>query len=274
LVRGAEAGTLAAYPTAKGSGSVTAFSQADGFIAVPQHADSVPAGTPVEVQLIGRARLADLVVIGSHCTGLDLLLDRLCAEGISVKALNVGSTGGLAAAARDECDVAPIHLMDAETGRYNDPFLDETLALVRGYRRRQGIVYRSGDPRFAGRGLDQAIADLRQAEDCLMVNRNAGSGTRILTDRLLGGARPPGYWVQPKSHNAVAVAVVQGRADWGIAIETVARQYGLGFIPAQDEHYDFAVPKARLERSAVRRFRALLGDSAIRAALAELGFRF
>jgi putative molybdopterin biosynthesis protein len=272
LVRGA-GGSIAAYPTAKGSGAVTAFSQADGFITVPQHVESMPSGTPVEVQLIGRARLADLVVIGSHCVGLDLLIDRLCAEGTSVKALNVGSTGGLAAAGRGECDLAPIHLMDPASGRYNEPFLSEGLALLPGYRRRQGIVYRSDDRRFAGGGLGEAIAAVGEAKDCLMVNRNAGSGTRILIDRLLGGAQPPGYWMQPKSHNAVAAMVAQGRADWGVAIETVARLYGLGFIPAQDEHYDFAVPKARLERPAVRRFRALLAEPAIRQALAELGFR-
>jgi putative molybdopterin biosynthesis protein len=273
LVRGAEGDALAAYPTAKGSGAVTAFSQADGFIVLPQYAENVPAGTPVEVQLIGRAHLADLVVIGSHCIGLDFLIDRLHAEGISVKALNVGSTGGLAAAKRGECDIAPIHLMDPESGRYNEPFLTEALELLPGYRRLQGIVYRKGDPRFEGRALDEAIATLREVPDCLMVNRNAGSGTRILTDRLLGGAQPPGYWAQPKSHNAVAVAVAQTRADWGIAIETVARQYGLGFIPAQDEHYDFAVPKSRIERPAVRRFQAMLAEPEICEALAAIGFR-
>ena len=106
-----------------------------------------------------------------------------------------------------------------------------------------------------------------------MVNRNAGSGTRILTDRLLNGARPAGYWSQPKSHNAVAVAVAQSRADWGMAIETVARQYGLGFIPAQDEHYDFAMPRARLDRPAVQHFLAVLADRAVRAELSALGFR-
>jgi putative molybdopterin biosynthesis protein len=273
LVRGAEGRALAAYPTAKGSGAVTAFSQADGFIVLPQYAESVPAGTPVEVQLIGRAHLADLVVIGSHCIGLDVLIDRLHAEGISVKALNVGSTGGLAAAKRGECDIAPIHLMDPESGRYNEPFLTEALELLPGYRRLQGIVHRKGDLRFEGRALDEAIAALREAPDCLMVNRNAGSGTRILTDRLLAGAQPPGYWAQPKSHNAVAVAVAQNRADWGIAIETVARQYGLGFIPAQDEHYDFAVPKSRIERPAVCRFRALLAEPEVCKALVALGFR-
>src|SRR5215469_7446511 len=90
LVRGDCEGPLAAYPNSKGSGAVTAFSQADGFIAIGQHAESVAAGTPVEVQLIGRAQLADLVVIGSHCVGLDVLIGRLQSEGISVKSLNVG----------------------------------------------------------------------------------------------------------------------------------------------------------------------------------------
>src|SRR5262249_28369347 len=109
--------------------------------------------------------------------------------------------------------------------------------------------------------------------ECLMVNRNSGSGTRILTDRLLEGAKPAGYWSQPKSHNAVGIAVAQSRADWGIAIETIARQYGLGFIPAQDEHYDFIVPKARLARPAVQRFFGALEAPATRDALTALGFR-
>src|SRR6516164_52095 len=196
LVRGADGSSLAAYPAGKGSGAVTAFSQADGFITIEQHAESVAAGTPVEVKLIGEAHLADLVVIGSHCVGLDVLISRLQSEGISVKALNVGSTGGLAAAKRGECDVAAIHLMDPETGEYNRSFLTTALELVSGYRRLQGIVYRKGDPHFEGRSLEQAITVALTAPDCLMVNRNAGSGTRILIDRLLNGARPAGY---PKS---------------------------------------------------------------------------
>jgi putative molybdopterin biosynthesis protein len=272
LTRGAEDGALAAYPNAKGSGAVTAFSQADGFIAIGQHVESVSAGAPVEVQLIGRAHLADLVIIGSHCVGLDVLIGRLQAEAISVKALNVGSMGGLAAAKRGECDIAAIHLMDPESGEYNRPFLTPALDLMPGYRRLQGIVYRTGDPRFEGRSVEDAITAAISTPECLMVNRNAGSGTRILTDRLLKGVTPSGYWSQPKSHNAVAVAVAQNRADWGMAIESVARQYGLGFIPVQHEHYDFVVPKAKLQRLPVRRFRALLDDPSVREALAGLGF--
>jgi putative molybdopterin biosynthesis protein len=200
------------------------------------------------------------------------LIDRLQAENIWVKSLNVGSTGGLAAAKRGECDVATMHLMDPDSGEYNRPFLTPALELIPGYRRLQGIVYRKGDGRFECHSAEDVIAMATTAANCLMVNRNAGSGTRILTDRLLKGAKPSGYWSQPKSHNAVAVAVAQNRADWGIAIESVARQYGLGFIPVQDEHYDFVVPKMRLDRAPVQRFRALLDGTSVREALALLGF--
>jgi len=76
---------------------------------------------------------------------------------------------------------------------------------------------------------------------CIMVNRNQGAGTRILIDRLLGEARPDGYWNQPRSHNAVAAAIAQARADWGVTIAPVAQASGLGFIPLAEEHYDFAL---------------------------------
>lgn len=266
---------LAAYPTAKGSGSVTAFSQADGFIAVPAQTETVPAGSPVTVQQIGRrTRPPDLVLIGSHCLGLDMLIDRLAEEGLAVKALNVGSSGGAAAARRGECDLAGVHLLDPATGLYNRHLLAAGgLELVTGYRRLQGFVHRPGDPRFAGTAdAELALAAALADPDCLMVSRNAGSGTRILIDRLLDGRQPPGYWAQAKSHNAVAVAVAQGRADWGVAIEPAAHAYSLAFLPLQPEHYDFLVPAARLQRQPVRRFIELLAEPAVRATLAAMGF--
>jgi putative molybdopterin biosynthesis protein len=106
-----------------------------------------------------------------------------------------------------------------------------------------------------------------------MVNRNAGSGTRVLIDRWLAGAKPPGYAVQPRNHNAVAAAIVQERADWGMTLDTIARRAGLGFIPVQHEHYDFVVPHTRRDRSAVGAFRARLADPAVREALARLGMK-
>jgi putative molybdopterin biosynthesis protein len=106
-----------------------------------------------------------------------------------------------------------------------------------------------------------------------MVNRNVGSGTRVLMDSLLDGARPPGYANQPKSHNAVAAAIGQGRADWGLAIEPVAKLYGLGFLPVSPEHYDFLVADARRNRPAVQAFIDALRDDVTRERIRELGMQ-
>jgi putative molybdopterin biosynthesis protein len=264
---------LAAYPMGKGSGSVTTFSNADGFITIDQHTEMLDSDSTVSVQLLGRdVEPADLVIIGSHCVGLDLLIGKLVQQGVRTKALYVGSMGGVAAARRGECDIAGVHLLDPATGDYNRHLLTEGLSLLRGYGRMQGLVYRNGDARFEGCTLEQALANALRDDNCVMVNRNAGSGTRILIDALLGKRRPPGYGVQTKSHNAVAAAVAQQRADWGLAIDTVARQYGLGFIALQEERYDFIVPTGRLERAPVRAFRALLEDGAVRERLREAGF--
>ena len=150
---------LAAYPMGQGSGSVTTFSRADGFATIDRHQEIVEAGTVVDVQLLGRdLQLADLVVIGSHCIGLDYLLGELQQRGVRSKFLAVGSTGGLDAARRGECDVAGVHLLDPTTGEYNRPFLTPALELVPGYGRLQGIVFRPGDPRFEGRTAAEAIA--------------------------------------------------------------------------------------------------------------------
>jgi putative molybdopterin biosynthesis protein len=113
-----------------------------------------------------------------------------------------------------------------------------------------------------------ALADA----DCHMVNRNQGSGTRMLVDGLLKGAEPAGYWNQPRSHNAVAAAVAQGRADWGVAISSVAEAYGLGFIPLTQEHFDFIIPKARRERPAVIAFLEACGSAGVQRAIAAMGF--
>ena len=212
------------------------------------------------------------MIIGSHCVGLDLLAGMLVRAGVRAKSLYVGSMGGVAAARRGECDVAGVHLLDPATGRYNVHLVSEELTLLPGYGRMQGFVFRSGDARFEDRSLEQAVTGALADAECVMVNRNPGSGTRVLIDKLLGKARPPGYGVQTKSHNAVAAAVAQSRADWGIAIDTVARQYGLGFIALQEERFDFIVPTARLDRPAVRSFQALLADHAVRDRLSAAGF--
>jgi putative molybdopterin biosynthesis protein len=265
---------LVAYPMGKGSGSVTAFSRADGFVIIPRQREYLEAGATVDVHLLGQGvQVADLVVIGSHCVGLDYLLGRLQDRGCRTKFLAVGSTGGLAAARRGECDLAGIHLLHPETDTYNRPYLTDDLRLLPGYGRLQGVVFRQGDPRFAERSAVDAVAVALADPDCVLVSRNRGSGTRVLIDRLLHGATPPGHLTEARSHNAVAAAVAQGRADWGVAIRTVAAEAGLGFLPLQEEQYDFVVPARRWDRPAVRAFRELLGQAETHQALAACGFR-
>lgn len=272
LVQGRDG--LMAYATGKGSGAITAFAQADGFIRIDAFADHLPAGAQVPVTLFTpQVRVPDLVVIGSHCTGLDLVVGKIARQGISVRSLAVGSLGGLAAAKRCECDLAPIHLFDPQTQVYNTPFLSEGIELVPGWRRIQGIVFRRGDARFEGRNAPEAVEAALADPECMMVNRNQGAGTRILIDQLLGQTRPDGYWNQPRSHNAVAAAVVQKRADWGVTIGPVARAAGLGFIPLTQEHFDFALVTDRKERVAVQAFLAALLSPDMQDALERVGFR-
>jgi putative molybdopterin biosynthesis protein len=268
-----ETGTsLVAYPMGQGSGSVTTFSRADGFATIGRHEEIVQAGTIVHVQLLGRElQLADLIVIGSHCIAFDYLLGELQQQGLRSKFLAVGSTGGLDAAKRGECDVAGVHLLDPKTNEYNRPFLTPALDLIPGYGRLQGIVFRPGDSRFEGRSAQDAIASAIEDPACVMVNRNQGSGTRVLIDRLLGGVKPAGYAVQPRNHNAVAAAVKQGRADWGMTLDTIARTASLGFLPVQAEQFDFIVPKSRANRPGVTAFKALLQQPATGKALQRLG---
>jgi putative molybdopterin biosynthesis protein len=265
---------LIAFPSPKGSGAVTAFSQADGFLEIDALAPALDAGTQARVTLIGNAaRVPDLVIAGSHCIALDVVLGTLAERGVTARTIAVGSLGGVAAARRGECDIAPLHLLDPATGIYNAHYESDALALVPGWRRMQGIVFRPGDARFEGRKAEEALAGALADPAALMVNRNAGSGTRLLIDQLLKEQRPAGYGNQPRSHNAVAAAIAQGRADWGVAIESVARIYGLGFLPLAPEHYDFLVVASRRAREPVQAFLAALADASTRERIQALGMR-
>jgi putative molybdopterin biosynthesis protein len=263
-----------AFPTGKGSGSVTSFSQADGFLEIDALAPALDAGTMAQVTLIGSAaRAPDLVIMGSHDVALDVVVGALAERGFAARTIAIGSLGGVAAAGRGECDIAPVHLIDPASGQYNVHLATSGLTLVPGWRRMQGIVFRPGDKRFEGRDALAALKDIVADASALMVNRNAGAGTRVLIDQLLAGARPPGYANQPKSHNAVAASIEQNRADWGIAIAPVAKLYGLGFLPVAPEHYDFLLVESRRDRPAVQAFLAALRDDATRARIIALGMQ-
>lgn len=267
LVRGAGEG-YSAYPLLTGSGAITTLAEADGFIEIPENVEMIAEGTCLDVTLLSETiKPADLTIIGSHCIGIDIILS-LAGEAspLYAKVINVGSSGGLAAVARGESDISGTHLIDEATGEYNIPFLRklgvaDKAYLVRGYDREQGFLVARGNPR----GIE-GIQDLLRG-GISFINRNPGSGTRVLLDLELAklaekkktslkalSQRIRGYEIEAKSHSAVAAAVALGRADVGLGIKTVAAHYGLDFIPLREEKYDFAIPRDRIQKPAVEGF--------------------
>jgi putative molybdopterin biosynthesis protein len=276
VVRGREG--LLAWPVGKGSGSITTYARSDGFIAIPGDREQIEAGEEVEVTPLAPGRPpADLAVVGSHCTGLEALL-RLLRErtGFTAKILAVGSTAGLDAARRGACDLAGVHLLDEASGTYNEPFVrgDASVGLARGWARRQGFVFRAGDPRFEGKAAAACAAAARADGSFLLAQRNRGSGTRVLVDRLFGGdtSKVRGGDAELRTHAAVCAAVRHGKADGGVAEETVARAAGLGFAFFTEERFDLAFPADRASSPAVAAFLALLRDPAAGAVLRSMGF--
>ena len=265
---------FSAYSTGKGSGSITGFARADGFMEIPRTTEMLEAGEDTTIHLLGEStRPSDLMIIGSHCVGLDFLLGEMQKRGVSCKFLAVGSMGGILAAQRGECDLAGTHLLDEASNQYNSHLLTAELTLIKGYHRSQGLLFRKDDSRFAlvKQNFQETIRQLMEDQNVRMINRNLGSGTRVLLDRLLAGQRPSGFFQEAKSHNSVAAAITHKRADWGIAIRSVAEDSGLDFFPMQDEEYDFIIPNKRLNRPEVRQFINLLQEANIQTQLNKLG---
>jgi len=284
LVRDA-AGRVLAFRVPGGSEAVSTFARADGIVEVPEEVEYLEEGEEVVVTLLDpERRPADLSIIGSHCLGLEeiirLLRKRL--SGQRIKVVNVGSTGGFVAIRKGEADVAGVHALDPVSGEYNVPFMKkmgvaDLAILIRGYLRVQGLIVAPGNPKGI-RGVEDLLR-----EDVRMINRNPGSGTRILMDWLTEelarekGVDPEtlrekisGYYSAAKSHAAVASAVKAGLADVGPGIETAAKLRGLDFIPLWEEHYDFLVRIDRFEKSSVQAFLRILKSNEFRKVLEEL----
>lgn len=276
LVRSADG--VVAYPLGKGSGSVTTFARADGFFEVPANVEYAAAGDEIRVTLLGHDLTpAALTIVGSHCLGLDAIVGHVFESAGLVKVIAAGSKGGIAAIAAGACDVAPVHLFDPRSGEWNTPFAPEGTRVLRGYGRSQGVAYRP-EHAAAFEGDDVEAVLTRSAADpqLRIANRNPGSGTRLLLDALLaphGTPRPAGWTSAYRSHTAVAAAIAQGRADWGVCLQSAAKAAGLSWRPWRDEQYDFLVREDRYENRGVIAFRRALADARVRARLEALGFR-
>lgn len=267
---------VVAAPLSRGSGSAMSLVRADGFCVIEQNEEGVEAGSEVEVLLSRPKEDVDntTVVIGSHDIILDVIADIMpnCYRNTFVSSTHVGSAGGLMALRRGEAHIAPIHLLDEETGVYNISYLEklggEPVVLVKGVERIQGIMVKKGNPLKI-----HAIEDLTKVR---FVNRQRGAGTRILFDYKLKqlGIAPleiEGYDREMNTHMAVAAAVASDSADAALGVYSAAKALGLDFIEVAKEEYDFAIPVRFLECDQIKRFLEILTSEEFRQELDRLG---
>ena len=268
---------MVAAPLARGAGAAMSLVRADGFCVIEQNSEGVEAGEPVQVELYrDKAEVENtVVIIGSHDLILDVAADMMpnLHPGMFVSSTHVGSMGGLMALKRKEAHLAPIHLLDEETGEYNLSYIRRLfgsgkIALIKGVGRTQGLLVKKGNP--------LGIKGIEDLPGCRYVNRQRGAGTRVLFDYKLKqlGIAPEqinGYEREAATHMAVAAAVGSDGADAGMGILSAAKAMDLDFIPVGPEEYDFAVPLEYLELPHIKAFIEILKMDEFHKRLDELG---
>lgn len=263
---------LIATPLSSGAGVTMSLVKADGIAIIPQSLEGVDAGNPVNVRILKPLNKIKetLVSVGSHDIIMDILADMM-----QLTSGHVGSMGGILAMRRGECHIAPIHLLDMDTGEYNIPYVKryfkgQKMALIKGVRRHQGFIVEKGNPK----GIKD-FSDLVR-DDVVYVNRQRGAGTRILLDYHLNKeniepADIKGYEREMTTHMAVASAVKTGSATTGLGIYSAAKALDLDFMEVAYEDYDFLVPFSLLEDARVKKFIQILKSDEFKRRVDELG---
>ena len=272
-------GKLMASPLSRGSGVVSSFMKADGILEVPQGQEGFEAGTEVPVRLLRPMAELErtLVAIGSHDPLLDEAADllHLADPTVFMSSTHVGSMGGVMAVRRGETHIAGVHLLDASDGSYNTSYIrkyfpDGGVRLVECVGRTQGLMLPSGNPLGIRDLADLARPGFRY------VNRQKGSGTRILIDYLcaqqgIDTTKIYGYEREEFTHTSVAAQIASGSADAGMGIWSAARLYGLDFLPICMEQYDLLIPDSAFDTPMVQRLLEVLRGGAFRARIEALG---
>ncbi len=263
---------LVAIPLSSGAGVTMSLVKADGIAIIPQNLEGVDGGSLVNVRLLKSTNQIreTLVSIGSH----DLIMD-IIGDMMHLTSGHVGSMGGILAMKRGECHIAPIHLLDMETGEYNVSYVKkyfqgEKMALIKGVRRQQGFMVEKGNPANI-----KDFIDLTR-DDVIYVNRQKGAGTRILLDYHLNRENIDsldieGYPREMTTHMAVATAVKTGSATTGLGIYSAAKALDLDFIDVAFEKYDFLVPYVLLEDERIKKFISILKSDEFEKKVNDLG---
>ena len=270
---------MVATPLQRGAGVIMSLVRADGIAQIPRFSEGLDAGSPVEVQLLrplGEVQNT-IVAIGSHDLTLDLIASHLSRRqpGPGLSSSHVGSLGGLIALRRGEAHIAGCHLLDEATGEYNVSYIQRylpsvPLVLMNLVGRVQGLIVPTGNPK----GI-RSLEDLGRP-GVVFVNRQRGSGTRVLLDYKLAGLSLDaegisGYDREEYSHLAVAAAVASGSANTGLGILSAARALGLDFLPLLTERYDLVVPREHFDSELLQPLINLLQDSEFRREVESLG---
>jgi len=248
-----------AVPLQRAAGSITTLTRAEGIVRIPANSEGVSQSETIEAELLVSREdiLNTLVIIGSHDMTIDILADEIRKKGrnFRVSSGNVGSLGGLMALRKGICHMSGSHLLDIRTGQYNISYIEKylkgrRLSVFNLALRSQGLMVARGNPK----GIN-TIEDLTR-KDVLFVNRQAGSGTRVLLDYKLAqlgidNATIPGYDQEEFTHMAVAVDVLSGIADCGMGIFAAARALELDFVPLEWEQYDLVIPNEMLDEAGV-----------------------
>ncbi len=269
-------GSLVATPIRRGAGVIMSLVEADGIALIPRFSEGLEAGSKVRVELLRSLNEIEdtIVVTGSHDLTLDVLANLLGETGGSrLASANVGSLGGLVALERGEAHMVGTHLLDPDTGEYNLSYVrrhvSRDVTVVTLVHRIQGLIVARGNP--LGIASLSDIANRRAT----FVNRQRGSGTRVLLDhQLLTAHLSPqsieGYGREEYTHLAVAAAVNSGRADVGLGIQSAARAFDLDFVPLVRERYDLVTPSALLDAEPVKTALAAIRSHAFKERVDEL----
>ena len=270
---------IVATPLPRGAGSITSITEADGIIRIPNHIEGLKDHELATAELLRPLASVrrTIVVVGSHDNTLDILADQIKANysHLTLSSSHVGSMGGLMAIKKGVCHLAGSHLLDPEDGSYNLSYVKKYLAqldvkLVNLVFRDQGLMVRRGNPKGV-----KGIEDLARG-DISFINRQAGSGTRILLDYRLSqiGINPTqidGYQHEEFTHMAVAVAVLSGTADTGLGIYAAAAALDLDFIPVVTEQYDLIIPAVHFKSKNIQLLLETINTGEFRNRVEALG---
>ncbi len=266
-----------ATPLPKGAGVLTSLIKAEGIVRVESFSEGISQSEEVEAELLVEEKELKntVIIIGSHDMCIDIIADEVRSKGIRISSSNVGSLAGIIALRKGISHMAGSHLLDPNIGEYNRSYVEKYLRGIKVHvynlvMREQGLIVKKGNPKGI-KGLEDLVR-----EDIRFVNRQPGSGTRVLLDYKLSQLnidpkQIKGYEYEEFTHMAVAVDVLSGVADCGMGIFAAAKALDLDFIPIEKEEYDLLIPEDFLADPKIKTILEIIKTPHFRKRVEQMG---